>query len=72
MFRQRENESPGIRMESNSPTALRLGLVEQNQGFEDLPGGAALSAAWALGPARYPLPPPLLWPPDFPPAHTLR
>lgn len=46
-------------MESNSPTVLRLGLVEQNLGFEDLPGGAAVSAAWALGPARYPLPPPL-------------
>lgn len=59
-------------MESNSPTALRLGLAEQNQGFEDLPGGAAVSTAWALGPARYPLPPPLLWPLDFPPAHTLR
>lgn len=44
-------------MESNSPTVLRLGLVEQNLGFEDLPGGAAVSAAWALGPARYPLPP---------------
>lgn len=59
-------------MESNSPTVLRLGLVEQNLGFEDLPGGAAVSAAWALGPARYPLPPPSLWSPEFPLAHTLR
>lgn len=44
LFRLKEKGSPGIRLESKSPIVLRLCLVEQNQGFEDLLVGATVSA----------------------------
>lgn len=56
LFRLKEKESPRIRLESKSPTVLRLCLVEQNQGFEALLVGAIVSAPWAPASVRYPLP----------------
>lgn len=56
LFRLKEKESPGIRLESKSPTVLRLCLVEQNLSFEDLLLGAIVSAPWAPASVRYPLP----------------